>query len=231
VLTAPEWQAVRLTLLVATVAIVATLPLAVGVSWLIAKRDFPGKFLLETIVNLPLVLPPVVTGYLLLALFGRKGFFGPILEDHFGLRFVFNWKGAALASAVVAFPLMVRPIRLAFSAIDDRLVQAARTLGAGPIDSFATIVLPLARPGILSGALLGFARSMGEFGATIMIAGSIPGETRTISLMIYSLLETPNGMQTSLRLVWVSIVIAASALLAGEMLDRRGKRRLQGATS
>jgi molybdate transport system permease protein len=226
-LTAPEWQAVRLTLLVASVAIVATLPLAIAVGWLLAKRDFPGKFLVETLVNLPLVLPPVVTGYLLLTWFGRNGTIGRLLEDWFGLRFVFDWKGAALASAVVAFPLLVRPIRLSFAAIDDRLVQAARTLGAGPLDAFATIVLPLARSGILSGALLGFARSMGEFGATVMIAGSIPGETRTISLMIYSLLETPGGMHQSLRLVWFSIAVAAAALLAGEYIDRRGRRRLQ----
>lgn len=229
-LTAPEWQAVRLTLLVAAVAVAATLPLAIGVGWLLAKRDFPGKFLLETLINLPLVLPPVVTGYILLILFGRRGVFGAFLENTLGIRFVFDWKGAALASAVVAFPLLVRPIRLSFSAIDARLVQAARTLGAGPLDAFWTITLPLARPGILSGTLLGFARCMGEFGATIMLAGSIPGETRTISLLIYSLLDTPGGMQSSMRLVWVSIGIASAALLAGELLERYGRRRLQGAT-
>jgi molybdate transport system permease protein len=230
-LTAAEWQAVQLTILVATVAIVATLPPAILIGWMLAKRNFPGKFLVETLINLPLVLPPVVTGYLLLVLFGRNGALGPLLENVFGLRFVFNWTGAALAAAVVAFPLVVRPIRLSFSAIDDRLVQAARTLGAGPLDAFASVMLPLASPGIVSGALLGFARSMGEFGATIMIAGSIPGETRTISLMIYSLLETPDGMHASLRLVWFSIGIAAVALALGELLERRGRRRLQGATA
>jgi molybdate transport system permease protein len=156
---------------------------------------------------------------------------GGFLERTFGLRFVFDWKGAALASAVVAFPLLVRPIRLAFSAIDDRLVQAARTLGAGPFDAFCSIMLPLARPGILSGSLLGFARSMGEFGATIMIAGSIPGETRTMSLLIYSELDTPGGMEQSVRLVAASVIIAAAALLAGELLERYGRRRLQGATA
>jgi molybdate transport system permease protein len=208
--------------------VAASLPLAIPLAWVLAKRRFAGKFLVETLVNLPLVLPPVVTGYLLLIVFGRQGLLGPFLEQVFGLRFVFNWKGAALAAAVAAFPLLVRPIRLAFSSIDDRLVQAARTLGAGPFDAFRTIVLPLARPGILSGCVLAFARSMGEFGATIMIAGNIPGETQTISLFIYSLLEAPGGLQASTRLVIVSIVIAGGALLASEMLDRRRQERLYG---
>ncbi len=228
-LTAPEWQAVRLTLVVAVAAVAVSLPIAIGVGWLLAKREFPGKFLVETLVNLPLVLPPVVTGYLLLVVFGRNGVLGGFLEKWLGLRFVFDWKGAALAAAVVAFPLLVRPIRQSFAAIDERLIQAARTLGAGPFDAFASVTLPLARPGILGGALLGFARSMGEFGATIMIAGNIPGATRTISLLVYSQLETPGGMRTSLRLVWVSIAIASLALLAGEVLERRGRRRLTGA--
>ena len=230
-LTAAEWQAVRLTLLVASAAVAASLPLAIAAGWLLAKRDFRGKFLLETAINLPLVLPPVVTGYLLLVAFGRQGIFGSFLEDTLGIRFVFDWKGAALASAVVAFPLMVRPIRLAFSAIDDRLVQAARTLGAKPWDAFRSILLPLARPGILSGSILAFGRSMGEFGATIMIAGNIPGETRTVPLLIYSMLETPGGMQQSVRIVIVSVIIAAVALLVGELLDQYGRRRLRGATS
>lgn len=228
-LTIAEWQAVRLTLLVASVAVVVSLPPAVALGWLLAKRNFPGKFLVETVINLPLVLPPVVTGYLLLVAFGRQSFLGSLLENTFGLRFIFDWKGAALASAVVAFPLLVRPIRLAFSAIDDRLVQAARTLGAGPLDAFWSIMLPLARPGILSGSILAFARSMGEFGATIMIAGNIPGLTRTVPLLIYSQLDAPGGMQESVRLVVASIVIAAAALLVGELLDRYGRQRLQGA--
>ncbi len=226
-----EWQAVRLSLLVAAVAVFASLPFAVTVGWLLAKRTFPGKFLLETVINLPLVLPPVVTGYLLLVIFGRQGVLGSFLENVFGVRFVFNWKGAALASAIVAFPLLVRPIRLAFSAIDDRLVQAARTLGAGPFDAFWSIMMPLARPGILSGSILAFARSMGEFGATIMIAGNIPGQTRTVPLLIYSLLDAPNGVEQSLRLVSASVAIAAAALLVGEILERRGRLRLQGATA
>jgi molybdate transport system permease protein len=228
-LTADEWQAVRLTLLVAATAVAASLPLAIPLAWVLAKRRFAGKFVVETLVNLPLVLPPVVTGYLLLIVFGRQGLLGSTLEEVFGLRFVFNWKGAALAAAVAGFPLLVRPIRLAFSSIDDRLVEAARTLGAGPFDAFRTIVLPLARPGIFSGCVLAFARSMGEFGATIMIAGSIPGETRTISLFIYSLLEAPGGFQASTRLVVVSIMIAGGALLASELLDRRRQERLYGA--
>jgi molybdate transport system permease protein len=228
-LTFAEWQAVRLTLLVAAVAVVASLPFGVTLGWLLAKRNFPGKFLLETAANLPLVLPPVVTGYLLLAAFGRNGALGSFLERVFDLRFVFDWKGAALASAVVSFPLLVRPIRQGFAAVDDRLVQAARTLGASPWDAFRSIMLPLARPGILSGSVLAFARSMGEFGATIMIAGNIPGVTRTIPLLIYSELEAPGGMQQSVRLVMACVVIAAAALLAGEFLDRFGRQRLQGA--
>jgi len=212
-------------MLVAVVAVAASLPLAVMFGWLLAKRNFPGKFIAETIINLPLVLPPVVTGYLLLVAFGRRGVLGRLLES-IGLRFVFDWKGAALASAVVAFPLFVRPIRLAFSSIDDRLIQAARTLGAKPWDAFWSITLPLARPGILSGGMLALARSMGEFGATIMLAGNIPGETRTVPLMIYSQLETPGGMEQSVPLVVASIVIAAAALFGGEMLDRYGRRRL-----
>jgi molybdate transport system permease protein len=214
--------------MVAATAVLASLPLAIPLAWILAKRRFAGKFLIETLVNLPLVLPPVVTGYLLLIVFGRQGLLGTFLEQAFGLRFVFDWKGAALAAAVAAFPLLVRPIRLAFSSIDDRLIQAARTLGAGPFDAFWTIVLPLARPGILSGCVLAFARSMGEFGATIMIAGSIPGETRTISLFIYSLLEAPGGWQASTRLVIVSVAIAGGALLASELLDRRRYERLYG---
>ena len=226
-----DWQAIRLTLLVATVAVTCSLPPAIAVAWLLAKREFPGKFLLEVLVNLPLVLPPVVTGYLLLLTFGRASWFGAWLEQTLGLRFIFDWKGAALAAAVVGFPLLVRPIRQAFSAVDERLLQAARTLGAGPFDAFWSILLPLARPGIISGALLAFARSIGAFGATIMIAGSIPGETRTMTLAIYALLHSPEGDIAARKLVLVSIVIAALALLVGELLERHGQRRLrQGAT-
>lgn len=228
-MTEAEWQAVRLTLLVAFTAVAASLPLAIAVGWLLAKLEFPGKLLVEVLVNLPLVLPPVVTGYLLLVAFGQRGWFGRWL-DAIGLRFVFDWKGAVLAAAVVGFPLLVRPIRLAFAAVDDRLIQAARTLGAGPFDAFWTIALPLSRAGICSGCVLAFARSMGEFGATIMIAGSIPGQTRTVPLMIYSLIDAPGGFAQSYRLVLVAIALAAAALLAGEWLEQRGRRRLLGST-
>lgn len=228
-LNAAEWQAVWLSVFVACVSLAISLPLAIAVGWLLAKRRFPGKFLAETLINLPLVLPPVVTGYLLLVVFGRHGMLGRYLEQFLGLRFVFNWKGAALAAAVVSFPLLVRPIRVAFTAVDDRLIQTARTLGAGKLDAFWTVAIPLARPGILSGAVLSWARSLGEFGATIMIAGNIPGETRTISLMIYSLLESPEGVQQSRRLVIASILLACVALAVSEWLEQRGRRNLQSA--
>lgn len=227
-LTQPEWQALQLTVLVAVAAVIACLPWAIAIGWLLAKRDFPGKFLVETLCNLPLVLPPVVTGYLLLVVFGRRGWIGGWLEQMCGLRFVFDWKGAALASAVVGFPLLVRPIRQAFAAVDDRLVQAARTLGANPLDAFWTISLPLARPGIFSGVVLAMARSMGEFGATVMIAGNIPGETRTIPLFIYTQLDAPDGLADSYRLVIASLVISAAALVAGEYLERYGRDKLRG---
>lgn len=219
-----EWQALKLTLLVSATAVASGLPVAIGIGWLLARRQFPGKFLLETVVNFPLVLPPVVTGYLLLVFFGRNGWAGGWLEQTLGLRLVFDWKGAALASAVVSFPLMVRPIRQAFHAVDVQLLHAARTLGAGPWDVFWSVLLPLARPGILSGGILAFARSMGEFGATIMIAGNIPGETRTIPLLIYSHLETPGGEQAVSRLVIVSILVSAAALMAGNYLERRSQQ-------
>lgn len=228
-LDAAEWQAVRLSVFVAFVSLVVSLPLAVAVGWLLAKRRFAGKFLVETLINLPLVLPPVVTGYLLLVVFGRHGVVGRYLEEFLGLRFVFNWKGAALAAAVVSFPLLVRPIRIAFAAVDDRLIQAARTLGASRLDAFWSVAIPLARPGILSGAVLSWARSLGEFGATIMIAGNIPGETRTISLMIYSLLESPDGVQQSWRLVIASLLIACVALAVSEWLDQHGRQKLPSA--
>jgi molybdate transport system permease protein len=227
-LSAGEWQAVWLSLQVSLVAMLASLPLGVAVAWVLARRKFYGKTLVETLVNLPLVVPPVVTGYALLVLFGRNGWLGRTLEDWFGLRFVFDWKGAALASAVMAFPLVVRSIRLAFAAVDEGLEQAARTLGAGPLDAFCSITLPLAWPGLVAGAVLGFARGMGEFGATIMISGNIPGETRTLPLELYSLLETPDGADHAWRLVLVSVVLAGAAMFVGEVLERRYRERVLG---
>lgn len=224
-LTPEEWSAVRLSLLVALAATLASLPFGVAIGYLLARRQFPGKGAVETVLSLPLVLPPVVTGYALLVLFGRKGWIGQYLDEWFGVHVVFTWKGAALASAVMAFPLMVRAIRLAFAEVDVRLEQVARTLGAGRFDAFVTVSLPLARRGIIAGAVLAFARSIGEFGATIMIAGNIPGETRTIPLAIYNLINSPGGAEQSGRLVLVSIAIAAAALVLAEVLDRRGVGR------
>jgi molybdate transport system permease protein len=215
-----EWQAIRLTLLVAITAVGASLPLGVALGWLLARRQFAGKPLVETLLNLPLVLPPVVTGYLLLVLLGRQGLLGGWLESYLGLRFVFDWKGAALAAAVMSFPLLVRPIRLAFAGVDEGLLQAARTLGAGPWDAFWSVALPLARRGIIGGCTLAFARSMGEFGATIMIAGNIPGQTRTIPLYIYTLLDAPGGIEKARALVIVAIAISAAALLVSEYFER-----------
>ena len=225
-LTEAEWQAVRLSLLVSVVSVAASLPFGMGIAWVLARRAFPLKWVVETLINLPLVLPPVVTGYLLLVTFGTQGWIGSYLDEWFGLRIVFTWKGAALASAVIAFPLMVRAIRVAFAAVDPRLERAARTLGAGPIDTFFTISVPLAMHGIVAGSVLAFARSMGEFGATIMIAGSIPGETRTIPLEIFNLLESPGGVDQATRIVLISVFISAAALIVAEYLDRRERRLL-----
>lgn len=221
-----ELAALRVSFLVASSAVIASLPGGVALGWLLARHRFRGKSFVETFVNLPLVLPPVVTGYLLLVLFGRNGWLGGWFENWLGIRFVFDWKGAALASAVVSFPLMVRAIRLAFTGVDHRLEQAARTLGAGPWDTFFTISLPLARHGVIAGSVLAFARSLGEFGATIMIAGNIPGETRTIPLFIYSQLETPGGLQRAQTMVVVAVLVAAAALAAGEFFERRSRARL-----
>jgi molybdate transport system permease protein len=225
-LTADEWRAIALSLQVAAAATAGSLPLGIAIAWLLARRNFWGKALLETLINLPLVLPPVVTGYLLLVTFGRRGWIGQWLDRVFDFQVVFTWKAAALASAVMAFPFMVRSIRLAIASIDVGLEQAARTLGAGPLDTFVTITLPLARDGIIAGCVLAFARSIGEFGATIMVSGSIPGETRTIPLEIYSLIESPGGAEQARSLVVASVLIAAAAIAAGEFLERRGRQRL-----
>lgn len=224
-LSADELSAVRLSVQVALTAVVASLPFGIALGWLLARREFRGKAIVETLLNLPLVLPPVVTGYLLLVAFGTRGTLGRFLKDNFDITLVFSWKGAALASAVMAFPLMVRAMRISFSGVDPRLEEAARTLGAGPFDTFFTITLPLARHGVIAGAVLAFARSMGEFGATIMIAGNIPDETRTIPVYIYNLLNEPNGADASTRLILVAVGIASLALVIGEILERRGRAR------
>lgn len=228
-MTPEEWTAVRLSLQVATTATFASLPLGIAIAWLLARRDFWGRSVLDTLVHLPLILPPVVTGYLLLLSFGRRGPIGSFLADEFGIVFSFRWTGAALASAVMGFPLMVRAIRLSIEAVDRRLEAAAGTLGASPLWVFATITLPLCLPGIIAGAILGFAKSMGEFGATITFVSNIPGETQTLPSLIYTLTQVPGGDAAAMRLTLVSIAISMMALLGSELLARRISRRQQAA--
>ena len=226
-LTPEEWTAVELSLRIAVVATFASLPFGIAIAWLLARKDFWGKALLDGVVHLPLVLPPVVTGYLLLITFGRRGLAGSFLAD-LGIVFSFRWTGAALACGIMSFPLLVRPIRLSIEAVDRRLEQAAGTLGAAPWRVFLTVTLPLALPGVLAGMVLGFAKAIGEFGATITFVSNIPGETQTISSAIYSLIQTPDGDSAALRLVAVSIVIALAALVASEWFARRATQRLHG---
>jgi molybdate transport system permease protein len=216
-----ELTAIALSLKVATVAALASLPFGIALGWLLARRDFFGKPLLDALVYLPLVLPPVVVGYALLVLFGNNGAIGAPLREHFGVGFAFRWTGAALASAIMGFPLMVRSIRLSIEAADRRLEQAAATLGAAPWRVFLTITLPLAWPGILAGAVLAFAKALGEFGATITFVSAIPGETQTLSSAIYGLLQVPGGERGILRLALVAVAISLLALLAAEALARR----------
>jgi molybdate transport system permease protein len=221
-----EWSVVALSLRVSLLAVALTLPLAYALAWLLARRRFPGAILLDALVHLPLVVPPVVTGWLLLVLFGRTGPIGAWLEAQFGIVLVFRWTGAALAAAVMALPLMVRAMRLSIEAVDRRLVEAARTLGARPWRAFATITLPLSLPGIAAGAMLGFARSLGEFGATITFASNIAGETRTLPLAIYSGLQLPGAEAQVARLSVISSVLSIGALVISELLVRRaGGRR------
>ena len=224
-----EWTAVALSLRIALVATLVSLPFGIAVATVLARKEFWGKSLLDAVVHLPLVLPPVVTGYLLLITFGRKAPIGAFLADHFGIVFSFRWIGAALACGVMAFPLMVRAIRLSVEAIDRRLEDAAATLGARPAWGFLTVTLPLAMPGIIVGAMLAFARALGEFGATITFVSNIPGETQTISAAIYTLTQVPGGDAAALKLVVVAIVISLAALMASEWLARRATARLQGA--
>lgn len=223
-LTPAELDALRLSLQVALVAVAASLPLAIGVAWLLARHEFPGKTLLDTFVHLPLVLPPVVIGYFLLVLFGTRGPLGGWLYEVFGLRLIFTRWGAALAAAVMSFPLVVRAIRLALEAVDRRLEQAACTLGASRLDVFVSVTLPLMLPGIVSGCIVAFAAALGDFGATITFVGNVQGETQTLSLAIYSLTQSPEGDAAALRLVVISLVLAVTALFASEWLAGRVRR-------
>lgn len=220
-LTEGEWNIVVLSLKVSFVAILAVLPLAFGLAWLLARKRFPGKVLLDALIHLPLVLPPVVTGWLLLLAFGTNGPAGRFLAETLGLTFIFRWTGAALAAAVMALPLMVRAMRLSIEAVDRRLEGAARTLGAGPWRTFVSVTLPLASPGVLAAMVLGFARSIGEFGATITFVSNIPGETRTIPLAIYTALQVPGEEANVARLAFISVLLSLAALVGSEMLARR----------
>ena len=223
-----EWTAILLSLRVAVVATLVATPFGIGLAWLLARREFWGKSILDAAVHLPLVLPPVVTGYLLLLTFGRRGLVGAWLADHFGIVFAFRWTGAALACGIMSFPLLVRPIRLSIEAVDLRLEQAAATLGAAPWRVFLTVTLPLALPGVLAGMVLGFAKAVGEFGATITFVSNIPGETQTISAAIYTLLQVPGGDTAAAGLVLVAIVLALGAVIASEFFARRAGMRFQG---
>ncbi|HEY0334609.1 MAG TPA: molybdate ABC transporter permease subunit [Stenotrophomonas sp.] len=223
--TPAEWAAIALSVRVAVVASLASLPFGIAFGWLLARRDFPGKALLDALLLLPLVLPPVITGYALLVLFGTQGPIGAWLLEHLGVQFAFRWTGAALACAVMGFPLMVRAIRLSIEATDRRLEAAAATLGAPPWRVFLGITLPLAWPGLVAGAVLAFAKALGEFGATITFVSNIPGETQTLSSAIYGLLQVPGGEAGIWRLTAVALAISLAALLLSEWLVRRQLRR------
>ncbi len=227
-LTALEREALGLSLWVSLWSMLGSLPPALAVAFVLARRRFPGKTLLDGLVHLPLVLPPVVTGYLLLVLLGRRGILGAWLHDCLGITLAFTWKGAAVASAVLAFPLLVQAIRLSLEAVDQGLEQAGRTLGAGGARVFLTITLPLALPGVLSGMVLSFARGLGEFGATITFVSNIPGQTRTLPLALYSVLQSPGGEAAAQRLCVISILLALAALMLSKMLSRRLAARLRG---
>ncbi|MFZ5793937.1 MAG: molybdate ABC transporter permease subunit [Sphingomonas sp.] len=220
-LTSEEWGIVLLSLQVGAVAMAATLPVAFALAWILARVRFPGKVLLDAAVHLPLVVPPVVTGWVLLLAFAPRGVIGAPLEALFGVSVLFRWTGAAIAAAVMALPLTVRAMRLSIEAVDQRLESAARTLGAGRARVFWTITLPLSVPGILAGAVLGFARSIGEFGATITFVSNVPGQTRTLPLAIYSALQQPGGEAMAWRLSWISVALSLAALVASEVLARR----------
>jgi molybdate transport system permease protein len=223
-----EWTAVALSLRISVVATVFALPFGIAIGWLLARKKFWGKTLVDGIVHLPLVLPPVVTGYLLLISFGRRGPIGAFLYDYLGIVLSFRWTGAALSCGVMGFPLMIRPIRLSLETIDQRLEDAASTLGASRALVFLTVTLPLALPGVIAGLILCFARALGEFGATITFVSNIPGETQTISAAIYTLTQVPGGDAAAGRLVLVAIALSLTALIASEWFARRAAIRIHG---
>lgn len=223
-----ELEAIQLSLKVSLWAVAISLPFGIAVAWVLARCEFPGKSLFDALIHVPLVVPPVVIGYLLLVLLGRKGAIGGWLYDSFGITVAFSWQGAAVAAAVMAFPLMVRAIRLSIETIDTRLEQAARTLGAGPIDVFFSVTLPLTGSGIVVGVILAFARALGEFGATITFVSAIPGETTTLPVALYGLAQVPGQEGSAIRLVILSIVIAFAAMFVSEVIARRVRRRISG---
>jgi molybdate transport system permease protein len=220
-LTADEWSVLALSARVAAMCVLVLAVPGIALGWLLARREFRGKAILDALLHAPLVMPPVVTGYLLLMLFGRRGVVGAWLYNHFGITFAFTFKAAVIASACMALPLMVRAVRLSVELVDRKLEDAARTLGASPLRTFVTITLPLAFPGVLTGLILSFARSLGEFGATIVFAGNISGETRTLPLAIYTSLQVPGAEDAAMRLVVISLILALGALIASEWFARR----------
>ena len=221
-----EIEALSLSLKVSVWAVACILLPGIAIAWLLARRDFPGKALLDGFVHLPLVLPPVAIGYVLLVMFGRNGPLGALLYDWLGVNLIFSWRGAAVAAGIMAFPLLVRAVRLSMEVVDQRLETAARTLGARPWRVFLTITLPLASPGILTGVLLAFIRCLGEFGATITFAANVPGETRTLPLALYTALQVPGGEDAAMRLALVAIALAIGALIASQFLARQVAKRI-----
>src|SRR5262245_45066296 len=227
-LTAEEWEVLRLSIKVALWSVAASLPVAIAAAYVLARYTFPGKSVFDAVVHLPLVLPPVVVGYFLLLLLGRRGPVGSLLEQYFGITFSFRWTGAAVACAVMGFPLMVRAMRLSLEAVDEKLEAAARTLGAGRFRVFATITLPLALPGVITGMLLCFARSLGEFGATITFVSTIPGESGTWPFTFFTYTQVPDGDAQALSLSFIAIAVSLAALLASELLARRATQAGKG---
>jgi molybdate transport system permease protein len=227
-LTPLEWEALRLSLWVSGWAVLGSLPVGIAAAWILVRFRFPGKWLLDGLIHLPLVLPPVVIGYLLLVLLGKNGAIGKILFDLLGIQLAFTWKGAAVAAAVMAFPLLVRAVRLSIEAVDRGMEDAARTLGAGRMRVFFTITLPLITPGIITGTILAFARSLGEFGATITFVSNIPGKTQTLPLALYSLTQVPDGETGALRLCVVALVVALAAMILAEWMSKRFSAHVEG---